>query len=157
MAALPPIELLQAAEPEEEPAELPIAEFAFPGQLRDKLVGAILAGTKTSTTSTLVEYSVEDEPLPAVGSRQIVIDSLERPVAIIETTGVRVVRLADVDLDHARDEGEGYTSVAEWRAGHEAFWHSDDMRAYIGNSDFTVTDDTPVVLERMRVVALLHP
>ena len=157
LAALPPIELLQAAESEEEPAELPIAEFAFPGQLRDKLVGAILAGEKTSTTSTLVEYSVEDEPLPAVGGRQIVTDSLERPVAIIETTGVRVVRLADVDLDHARDEGEGYTSVAEWRAGHEAFWHSDDMRAYIGNLDFTVTDDTPVVLERMRVVALLHP
>lgn len=158
VAALPPIELLHPADVEVEfdPFALPIAEFAVPGPLRDKLVGAILAGEKTCTTSTLVEYSVEAEPLPVVGSRQIVIDSGERPVAIIQTSGVRVVRLADVDLDHARDEGEGYASVADWRAGHETFWHGDDMRAHLGNPDFTVTDDTPVVLERMRVVALLH-
>lgn len=65
------------------------------------------------------------------------------------------MRLADVDLGHALDEGEGHRDVAAWRAGHEAFWHSADMRAYIGNPTFTVTDDTPVVLERMRVVRVL--
>lgn len=157
VAALAPINRLQAPDTDVEvdPAELPIAEFAFPGPLRDRLVTAILTGEKTSTTSTLVEYSVEAEPLPVVGSRQVVIDSEERPVAIIETTGVQVVRLADVDLDHVLDEGEGHTDVAAWRADHEAFWHSDDMRAYTGNPTFTVTDDTPVVLERMRVVRVL--
>nr|WP_241984564.1 ASCH domain-containing protein [Cryobacterium adonitolivorans] len=134
---------------------MPIAEFAFPGPLRDRLVAAILDGSKTSTTSTLIEYGIEDVPLPVVGSRQVVIDSAGHPVAVIETTGVRVTRLADVDLDHARDEGEGYTSVAAWRAGHETFWHSDDMRASIGDPAFTVIDDTPVVLERMRVVRVL--
>jgi hypothetical protein len=41
--------------------ELPRVEFAFPGSLRDKLVGAILDGTKTSTTSMIMEYEVEDE------------------------------------------------------------------------------------------------
>jgi len=41
--------------------ELPRVEFAFPGSLRDKLVGAILDGTKTSTTSMVMEYEVEDE------------------------------------------------------------------------------------------------
>ena len=60
----------------------------------------------------------------------MVIDSDDRPVAVIEFTDVRVVALAQVDLAHAMDEGEGDTSVAEWRAGHEQFWHSDDeMRA----------------------------
>lgn len=159
VAALPPIGLLHAADTDLELdlAALPIAEFAFPGPLRDRLVTAIVSGAKTATASTLVEYSVEDEPLPVVGGRQMVIDSQNRPVAVIETTGVRVVRLADVDLDHARDEGEDYTSVAEWRAGHEAFWQSDAMREHLGNPGFTVTDDTPVVLERMRVIALLHP
>jgi 2-phospho-L-lactate transferase len=159
VAALAPIGLLHAADTDLEIdlAALPIAEFAFPGPLRDRLVAAILSGTKTATTSTLVEYAVDGEPLPVVGSRQLVIDSQNRPVAIIEITGVRVVRLADVDVDHARDEGEGHTSVAEWRAGHESFWHSDGMREHLGNPGFTVTDDTPVVLERMRLIALLHP
>jgi 2-phospho-L-lactate transferase len=138
-------------------ATLPLAEFAFPGPLRDSLVAAILAGEKTSTTSTLLEYSIEDEPLPVVGSRQVLIDSRDLPVAVLEITGVSVVRLADVDLDHARDEGEGHLTVAEWRAGHESFWHSAAMRERLGNPGFTVTDDTRVVLERMRVVALLHP
>jgi hypothetical protein len=31
------------------PEELPVAEFGFPGPLRDQLVAAILAGTKTTT------------------------------------------------------------------------------------------------------------
>jgi 2-phospho-L-lactate transferase len=145
------------ADADADPAGLPIAEFAFPGPLRDRLVAAILAGEKTSTTSTLVEYSIEGDPLPVVGSRQVLIDSQHQPVAVLEITGVSVVRLADVDLDHARDEGEGHTSVAEWRAGHESFWHSAALREQVGDPDFTVTDDTPVVLERMRVVTLLHP
>ena len=36
-------------------ASLPLAEFAFPGPLRDALVAAILDGTKTSTTSLAVD------------------------------------------------------------------------------------------------------
>jgi hypothetical protein len=34
--------------------ELPTVEFAFPGPLRDRLVAAILDGTKTSTTGLLI-------------------------------------------------------------------------------------------------------
>ncbi|MEC5183412.1 2-phospho-L-lactate transferase [Cryobacterium sp. MP_3.1] len=135
--------------------DLPIAEFAFPGPLRDQLVAAILDGSKTSTTSTLIEYGIEDEPLPVIGSRQVLIDSAGRPVAIIETTGMRVVRLGAVDLDHARAEGEGYDSVAAWRVAHESFWQSADMRAYLGDPAFTVTDDTEVVLERLRLIEVL--
>ncbi|WP_281268302.1 hypothetical protein [Arthrobacter livingstonensis] len=40
-------------------SKLPIAEFAFPGPLRDQLVAAILDGFKTSTTGTVLEYEVE--------------------------------------------------------------------------------------------------
>ncbi|MGO9933235.1 MAG: ASCH domain-containing protein, partial [Steroidobacteraceae bacterium] len=104
--------------------DLPVAEFAFPGPLRGQLVAAILAGEKTTTTGLVADYEHEDDPLPAPGLRQVVVDSAGRGVAIIETTAVRVIRLADVDLDHALGEGEGFTSVAQWRAGHEQFWHS---------------------------------
>jgi len=135
--------------------DLPVAEFGYPGPLRDRLVAAILDGSKTSTTSLLVEYGIENEPLPTEGSRQVLIDSAGRPVAVIETTGVRVVRLGAVNLDHARDEGEGFESVAAWRAGHEAFWHGAETRDFLGDPGFTVTDDTEVVLERLRVITVL--
>lgn len=100
---------------------LPIAEFGFPGPLRDRLVSDICDRRKTSTTSTVAEYQIEDEPLPQVGSRQAVVDSEGRRVVIIETTDVDQVRLSDVPWEHARDEGEGYSSVSKWRIAHERF------------------------------------
>jgi uncharacterized protein YhfF len=135
--------------------ELALAEFAFPGPLRDQLVDAILAGEKTATTGLLAEYEREGEALPRVGERQVVVDSGLRRVAVIETTDVRVVRAADVDLQFAIDEGEGFTSVADWRAAHERFWHSEDMRAALGEPALDVTDDTLVVAERFRLVERL--
>ncbi|WP_329270720.1 ASCH domain-containing protein [Streptomyces sp. NBC_01451] len=139
------------------PEGLPKAEFAFPGPLRDRLVAAILDGSKTSTTGLVVEYEHDGEALPETGSRSVVVDSEDRPVGIIEVTGVRVVPLAEVDLAHALDEGEGYADVAAWRAGHERFWHSAEMRAALGDPGFTVADATAVVLERFRLVADLRP
>jgi uncharacterized protein YhfF len=131
---------------------LPVAEFAFPGPLRDQLVGAILDGSKTSTTATLIEYEIEGEDLPYVGGRELVVDSDGKGVAVIEVIEARTVRLADVDLQHAIDEGEGHTSVAQWRAGHEDFWHSAEMREAMGDPEFTVNDDSLVVLQRFQVV-----
>ena len=131
--------------------DLPAAEFAFPGPLRDLLVAAIVAGRKTTTSGLVADYEHEGEPLPAPGLRQAVIDSAGDPVAVIETTAVRVIRLADVDLAHALGEGEGYTSVAEWRAGHEQFWHSAEMRAALDDPEFTVGDDTLVVAQTFRL------
>ncbi|GAB3435236.1 ASCH domain-containing protein [Actinophytocola sediminis] len=132
--------------------DLPRVEFAFPGPLRDQLVAAILAGTKTATAGLVLEYEREHEPLPTAGQRFAVVDSADRPVAAIELTEVRVVRLADVDLPHALDEGEGDESVAQWRAGHERFWHSAEMRAELGDPGFTVNDDTLVLAQRFRLV-----
>ena len=86
------------------------------------------------------------------GLRQAVVDSAGRPVAVIETTAVKVMRLGDVGLEHALGEGEGYTSVAEWRAAHERFWHSADMRQALGDPGFTVGDDTPVVTSAFRLI-----
>ena len=133
--------------------DLPVVEFAFPGPLRDQLVAAIVAGDKTTTTSLVADYERENEPLPQPGLRQVVIDSAGNPVTVIETTAVRVLRLGEVDLDHALGEGEGFTTVAEWRTGHEQFWHSPEMRAELGDPGFTVSDDTLVVAETFRLAA----
>lgn len=92
-----------------------------------------------------------------MGDRSVVVDSGDRPVAVVEVTGVRVVPLADVDLAHAVAEGEGHTSVADWRADHERFRHGEEMRTVLQAPGFIVDDATPVVLERFRLVTVLAP
>ncbi|WP_017591715.1 ASCH domain-containing protein [Nocardiopsis potens] len=134
----------------------PVVEFAFPGPLRDALVGAVLTGEKTSTTTLLAEFDHSGEEMPRPGVRGTVVDSAGRPVAVIETTEVRTVPLGEVDLAHVLAEGEGDASVAEWRAGHERFWHGAEMRAELGGAWSEVDDATPVVLERFRLVADLR-
>jgi uncharacterized protein YhfF len=136
--------------------DLPVSEFAAPGPLRDQLVAAILSGAKTSSSSLMVQYERENEPLPEVGELSAVLDSEGRRVAVIEMTDVRLVRLADVDLQHALDEGEGYESVEQWRSGHEEFWHSAEVRAALGDPDFTVNDDMLMVAERFRLVGVAN-
>jgi uncharacterized protein YhfF len=132
------------------PEDLPVAEFAFPGPLRDQLVAAILAGNKTTTTGLVADYEHDGEPVPRPGLREAVADSAGNHVAVIETTAVRVIRLGDVDLAHA--VGEGDTSVAEGRAGHEQFWQLEEMRKALGGPEFTVEDDTLVVAQAFRLV-----
>jgi uncharacterized protein YhfF len=133
---------------------LPICEFAFPGSLRDELVAAVLRGEKTATSSLRHEYGPNSaEPLPEVGMRSVVVDSDGRSVAIIETVDVRVVRAGDVDEQFAIDEGEGFRSVADWRAAHERFWSSAAYRQDVGA--VTVDDDTAVVCQRFRLIELL--
>ncbi|WP_433215601.1 ASCH domain-containing protein [Dactylosporangium sp. CS-047395] len=133
--------------------DLPIAQFGFPGPLRDRLVAAILDGTKTTTTGLLQDYELDEEPLPQVGRRSAVVDSHDRRVAVIELTAVSIARLGDVDVQHAIDEGEGDTTVAEWRTTHEHFWHGPDYRGWLGNDQFTVDDDTLAVLQRFRRIS----
>ncbi|MFJ3520039.1 MULTISPECIES: ASCH domain-containing protein [unclassified Streptomyces] len=131
--------------------DLPPYLLGFPGPLRDQLVAAVLSGAKTSTTGLVACYEADGEPLPEPGARSLLVDSAERGVAVVEVTAVQVLRLADVGLQHALDEGEGFTSVAEWRTAHEEFWHSDPMREVLGDPAFTVDDDTLVTAERIRV------
>jgi uncharacterized protein YhfF len=135
-----------------EPGRLSVGEFAFPGPLRDRLVAAILAGAKTTTSGLVVDYEHEGEALPRPGDREVVLDSAGEPVTVLEIVSVRVIRLVDVDLEHALAEGEGDRSVAEWRTGHEAFWHSEEMRAAMDDPAFTVDDDTLVVAIQFRMV-----
>jgi uncharacterized protein YhfF len=132
------------------------AEFGFPGELRDRLVRAILDGEKTATASLLLEYELDpSEALPTVGERSAVVDSDGSPVAVIETIEVRIVRFSEIDGAFARDEGEGFETVEDWRRAHVRFWEGAEMRAALGRTDFRVEDDTPVVAERFRLVERL--
>lgn len=132
--------------------------FAFPGPLRDELTTLALAGTKTTTAGLLAEMEADGEPMPGPGMREVLLDSEERPVALIETVSCRVARLADVDDRHAIDEGEGYANATEFRASHERFWNGylEELRERIGPG-FVIDDDTLIVLQRFKVVERLGP
>lgn len=138
-------------------AALPAWGFAFPGPLRDELTALALAGTKTTTAGLLVEMDLDGEALPIPGTREVLLDSGECAVAVIETVDCRVTRLADVDDRHALDEGEGYADAVEFRVAHERFWNGyiDELRARLGDPAFGLDDDTPVVLQRFRIVERL--
>jgi uncharacterized protein YhfF len=134
------------------------AEFGFPGTpLREQLVAAVLRGDKTATAGLLVDYERDGDPLPEAGERYAVVDNEGRDVAVIEITEVRVCRIGDTDEQFARDEGEGFESVAAWREAHDRFWRSyaDEVRTYLGDPDWDVSDDTLYVAERFRLVELL--
>ncbi|HEU0247787.1 MAG TPA: ASCH domain-containing protein [Gaiellaceae bacterium] len=111
--------------------------------LRQKLVDAVLRGDKTATAGLRSDYE-PDEPLPRVGGRAVLLGFDDEPVAIVETTEVRLVRAGDVDLAFAVDEGEGFETVADWRRAHENFW-----------ADRQIDDDTLIVAERFVLVERL--
>lgn len=135
--------------------DLPVAEFGFPGPLRDRLVTAILSGAKTATTGLYAEVEYLGEELPRVGGRQAVADSDGRLVAVIETTEVRVVPIREIDHAFAQAEGEGMATVEEWRRAHERFWGGEGMRRVMGGTSPVITDDTLVVAERFRLAERL--
>jgi uncharacterized protein YhfF len=106
------------------------------------LTEAVLRGEKTATAGLATDHVPHtDEPLPKRGDRWTMLGFDDEPLAIVETTELRIVPAGEVDLQFAVDEGEGFESVAEWRAAHERFWQ-----------DQEITDDTLIVCERFKVV-----
>jgi len=134
---------------------LQVIGFAMPGsELRRELVDLVLAGTKTATAGLLDEMILDGETVPTRGIREAVIDVDGRFVGEIETTECRILRMADVDDDFARDEGEGFTDARHWREAHERFWGSyvEELRDRLGQPDWALSDDTLIVCQRFRLV-----
>ena len=104
-----------------------------------------------------MEYEIDGESVPVADQVDVLIDSEERDVAIVQTISVRIARLADVDDRHAIDEGEGYADAAEFRVAHERYWNGylDRIRTGLGDPAWELTDDTLIVLERFRIVERL--
>lgn len=130
--------------------ELPAGEFGFPGPQRDTLVAAIMSGEKTATSSLVYEYEAFEEKIPEVGDMEAVVDTHGIRVCVIANTEVEVVPLGEVTLEHALAEGEGFESVADWRAAHEKFWGSKEYRKALGENFQELTDDTPVYCVKFR-------
>jgi uncharacterized protein YhfF len=110
--------------------------------LRAKLVEAVLRGEKTATSSLLSDYAPHtDDQIPGVAERFLLVGMTGEPVGVVETTELCILRMSDIDLAFAIDEGEGFTTVAEWRSDHERFW-----------AGVEIHDETKVVAMRFRLV-----
>jgi len=124
----------------------PAWSFGASPQQADELLRLVLAGTKTATASALWDYEAEDEPLPSVGTLSIVLDGEGHPRALIRTDEVRIVPFEEVDEEHARAEGEGTRTLAQWRADHERYFREN------ATHERGFSPEMPVVLERFEVL-----
>ena len=119
----------------------PPFELGYPRtELRRQLVAAVLAGEKTATAGLWSEYEAEGEPVPATGDRFTLHDYDDEPVAIVEVTDAKRVPASEIDVQFARDEGEGFESVEDWRIAHEHFFEQ------------PIEPGTEIVAVRFRVV-----
>jgi uncharacterized protein YhfF len=120
--------------------ELPPLELGWARtELRRELVDAVLRGDKTATAG----LPEEGEELSRAGDRLALLDFDDEPVAIVEVTEIRVVPAGEIDEQFARDEGEGFESVEDWRIAHEKFFER------------PLPDDTPILAMRFRLIETL--
>ena len=123
-------------------SERPEFGLGYPGtELRRVVVEAVRDRRKTATAG--LHGVFEDEPTPSAGDRFVVEDDRGVRRAIVEVTEVRVLSASDIDVQFARDEGEGFETVDDWRVAHEAFFGR------------PILAETEIVAIRFRVVEVL--
>ena len=104
----------------------------------------MLDGVKTATAGLWKhEYEPHGEHVEHAGERQILLDSNNEPLAVVEITRVEQYRFDEVPWEFADREGEGFRSIQHWREGHRSYYQRDGI---------TVGDDDLVVCVWMRVV-----
>ena len=105
-------------------------------------------GIKRASAGLVASWEAEGDPLPRAGDVSVVIDWSGAPLAVIEITDVTIQPFHRVDEAFARDEGEGDSTLAWWRAAHIRYFSRECARR---GQAFSET--MPVVCWRFR---LLH-
>ena len=95
--------------------------FGDSESLSEWLLELVRSGRKTATCEALRYFENTNEPLPAVGRRDIALNWDGTPALVIQTTEVVLRRFCDVDEAFALKEGEN-EDLAGWRRDHEAYF-----------------------------------
>ena len=122
-----------------------IDAWAF-GAEPDLLAELVFKGEKTATASAYDLYALEDEPLPQEGTFDVILDSKDQAVCIVEVTKVSVQPFKQVSADHAYKEGEGDRTLAYWQKLHENLFSK-----WLHEVGLHFSQDSLVVLEEFRV------
>lgn len=123
-----------------------IDAWAF-GAQPDLLAQLVLKGIKTATASAYDLYELYQEPLPQVGTYDVVLDGQGQAVCIVHITKVEVLPFDQVSAEHAYKEGEGDRSLAWWRQAHQDFF-----QPYFEEAGLVFSEQSPIVLEEFQVV-----
>lgn len=102
---------------------------------------------KKATCSLLIEYKVENEPLPQVGQLDIVTNWAGEAQAIIRIEKVDIVPFGQVGEQFAYMEGEGDRSLTYWRKAHWEFF-SRELEAM----DRQPSEEMELVCEHFEIV-----
>jgi uncharacterized protein YhfF len=114
------------------------------GEMRDRLNALVKSGAKTATGGPWrAEYEADGEEIETVGERLVLVDSGGARIAIVEVARVESHRFVDVPWEFARDEGEGFTSIEDWRLGY---------RSYYQRTGLSLEDDEPMICLWIRMV-----
>jgi cystathionine gamma-synthase len=127
-------------------------ELGSPGVMRRELTSLVLAGAKTATTGLLADYEAEGEPVEQPGERLALVDDVGARIGVVRVTRVEHTTFAQVSERLARDEGEGFASVADWQRAHRDFWASEGVVV----EDGTEVVCTWFVLERGLDTVAIH-
>lgn len=121
--------------------------FGDSAEMADELGLLVLHGPKRATAGLLASFEADEEPLPEVGDRCLVLGGDGRPLAVVRTSDVRVGPLSSVDDSFAWDEGEGDRTRSWWLNAHTRFFTRE-----CAARGWEFTDDIPVVFERFELV-----
>lgn len=121
-------------------------EWVF-GVEADLLAHLVVTGEKTSTASAYPLYELENEPLPTVGTYNVILDSKNNAVCVIQIKKVTIIPFHKVSAEHAYKEGEGNKTLDFWREVHEKFFTE-----CLNKSGLKFTTDMKVVCEEFSVV-----
>jgi uncharacterized protein YhfF len=132
-----------------EPADRPLRarRFGSTPETSDLLLGLVLSGEKTITSSSPWLYDDDLQAAPAVGAYWVVVDGAGKPAAVLRTTAVKTLPMDQVTADDSRYEGPAVRPIEAWRKVHWNFFTR--VLAPLGKAP---TADMPVTLERFEVV-----
>ncbi|WP_318506140.1 ASCH domain-containing protein [Bacillus sp. T3] len=113
----------------------------------DFLAQLVIKGIKTATCSGFIFYEHENEPIPTINDYSIILNSDDKPVAIIKTVEVELTPMNQVTEEFAVAEGEGDRTYQYWWEAHEKFFRN-ELKA-IGHE---FSEDMLLVCERFEVI-----
>lgn len=121
--------------------------FGSTPEMSDLLLGLILGGEKTITSTSPWLYDDDLQAAPVVGDQWVVMDGAGIARAVLRTTSVKIVPMDEVTELDSQYEGPTVRSIEAWRKVHWNFFTR--VLAPLGK---TPTAAMPVTLERFEVV-----
>lgn len=132
---------------ETEDGALRARRFGSTPEMSNLLLGLVLEGEKSITTTSPWLYDEGLQAAPVVGDYWVVMDGAGRPAAVLRTTEVTTMPMDQVTERYSQYEGPTVRPIEAWRKVHWNFF-----TRVLAPHGKTPTADMPVTLERFEIV-----